>query len=206
LLGAAVMVALGCARGGDAALLSGVLPGVVSTPAAAYCDTNVSQPFARWGDMANYALAPGGSFESGTPSWSLGNGAKVVAGNEPFYVHSRSDSRSLSIPGGGTAATPTMCYAFGDWKLRLFASSSGTASYSRLQVSVVARNLTGVLSVLDSASLTPAGAWGPTNPVALTVTNLCGLIATDSVSFRFAAIGPGSWRIDDVYLDPWKDP
>jgi hypothetical protein len=31
------------------------------------------------------------------------------------------------------------------------------------------------------------------------------LISTNSVSFRFVPAGSASWRIDDVYLDPFKD-
>jgi len=36
------------------------------------------------------------------------------------------------------------------------------------------------------------------------LTNITGLLATDSVSFRFVPSDNASLRIDDVYLDPWK--
>jgi hypothetical protein len=77
-------------------LLSGVLPGLVSpsdTPQV--CETSISQPFARWGDGNWYVLAPGGAFEDGDPAWKLSGGARVVRGNEPFYVHRRADQSSL---------------------------------------------------------------------------------------------------------------
>src|SRR5687767_13195318 len=68
--------------------------GLILTPEASGCNS-ASKVFAPWGDYANYALVPGGSFEAGTPTWAMSGGAKVVAGNEPFYVSSRSDSKSL---------------------------------------------------------------------------------------------------------------
>jgi hypothetical protein len=77
-------------------LLSSVLRGVVSpsdTPSV--CDANATQPFARFGDYRYYVLTPGGFFEPGTKAWSLSGGAKIVTGNETFYVRSSADRYSL---------------------------------------------------------------------------------------------------------------
>ena len=189
----------------QAGLLSGVLPGVVSpsdTPST--CDTSASQPFARWGDYANYVLVPGGSFEDGASGWTLSRGTSIVSGNEPYYVHNRSDRRSLYIPAGGSATTPPMCFAFGDWHLRFFAASSSSSS-STLQVKVVVKSLCGVLSILDGGVVRANTSWQPSPRLALLLTNVGGLVATDSVSFRLVPADGASWRIDDVYLDPWKD-
>jgi hypothetical protein len=188
-----------------AGLISGLLPGLVSpsdTPAT--CDTNASQPFARWGDYSNYVLVPGGSFEDGTKGWKLGRGATVVSGNEPFYVHSKTDSRSLYIPSGSYATTPPMCFAFGDWHLRFFASSSAS-SFSSLRVHVVVKSVLGVLSILDGGTISRNSTWQPSPRLGLLLTNITGLLATDSVSFRLVPNDGASWRIDDVYLDPWRD-
>jgi len=81
--------------------------GLLTTGAAAYCDAYSSQAFEDWGDRSNYMLMPGGSFEIGAPSWNLNGGAKVVSGNEPFYLHSRMDRRSLYLPSGSSASTPS---------------------------------------------------------------------------------------------------
>src|SRR6266702_1235679 len=70
--------------------------------------TNFVQPFAPWGDSSSYALAPGGSFESGS-AWMLAGGAKIVSGNEPFFVGSSSDSHSLLLPAGSSATVPAIC-------------------------------------------------------------------------------------------------
>jgi hypothetical protein len=64
--------------------------GLIGTPPASGCGT-ASKVFAPWGDNDNYLLVPGGAFEPGTPTWAMSGGAKVVAGNEPFYVRSAED-------------------------------------------------------------------------------------------------------------------
>jgi hypothetical protein len=176
--------------------------GLLGTGSAGYCDTSASQPFRAWGDFSRYVLTPGGSFESGGPSWGMAGGARIVAGNEPFYANSRSDSKSLYLPAGSSVSTPTMCFAPGDWHLRLFAVSSG--STRGLKVTVTVRSLLGVLSILDGGTVDPTGTWQPSPQLKLTLTNVTGLLTTKAVSFNFTPVGySGSWRIDDVYLDPW---
>jgi hypothetical protein len=181
-------------------LLSGVLPGLVSpsdTPST--CDTAASQPFARWGDTRSYVLVPGGAFEPGSPGWKLSGGAKVVSGNEPFYVHSTADRYSLYLPAGSSVTTPPMCFGLGDWNVRLFSAGSGT-----VRVKIVVKSLLGVLSVLDGGSVPSGSTWKPSADVKLLLTNLGGLLATDSISLRFVPANTAGLRIDDVYLDPWK--
>ena len=72
-------------------------------------DNALSKPLTRFGDFADYALAPGGNFESGAAGWLLTGDAKVVAGNEPAYVGAATDRSSLALPFGSTATSPTMC-------------------------------------------------------------------------------------------------
>jgi hypothetical protein len=192
LAGCVVVLLLATAPAANAGLLSGLLPGLISpsnTPSS--CNTNASQPFARWGDTSSYVLAPGGSFEGGAPGWTLGPGAAVVSGNEPYYVNAKKDSHSL-------------CFAFGDWHLRFFAASS-SSSLSSLRVQVVVKSLLGVLSILDGGTIAMNSTWQPSPRLAMLLTNVTGLLATNAVSFRFVPNDRASWRIDDVYLDPWKD-
>jgi hypothetical protein len=188
-----------------AALIGGLLPGLVSpadTPAS--CDTTSSRAFASVdGDRSNYVLVPGGSFENGAPGWTLGRGAAVVSGNEPWKVHGTADSHSLYVPSGSSVTTPPMCFAPGDWHMRFFAVSS-SSSFSSLQVRVRVRSLFGVLSILDGGKISTNSAWQPSPRLALTLTNVTGLLTTDAVSFQFIPSDSASWRIDDVYLDPWK--
>jgi hypothetical protein len=181
-------------------LLSGLLPGLVSpsdTPAT--CDESASQPFKRWGDSNYYVLVPGGAFEPGSPGWKLSGGAKIVAGNEPYYVHSSSDRYSLYLPSGSTVTTPPMCFDLGDWHLRFFSAGSGS-----VRVKIQVKSLLGVLSTLDGGTVSSGSTWRPSPEVGLLLTNLCGLLATDSISLRISPVNTAGLRIDDVYLDPWK--
>lgn len=198
-----VSFALGLAGSAQGALLSGVLPGIVSpsdTPAKSSCDKTTSKPFARWGDSASYVLMPGGAFEPGSPAWTLSGGARVVRGNETFYVNGAGDAYSLELPVGSSALTPPNCYAFGDWKMRFFVAGSN----GRVRVTVVVKSLLGVLSVLDAGTVRGGSSWQPSPELQLTLTNLTGLVAVDAVSFRFSSVGSSTVRVDDAYLDPWK--
>jgi hypothetical protein len=195
---AATAFALALTGPAKAGILSGLLPGLVSpadTPSA--CDTSASQPFSRWGDSHYYVLVPGGSFEQGTTGWKLGGGAKVVSGNEPFFVHSSADQHSLYLPAGATVTTPPMCFAAGDWHVRFLSTGSGT-----IHVKVAVKSLLGILTVLDGGSVSSSGAWRPSSEVKLLLTNVTGILSTDSISLRITA--GSAVRIDDIYLDPFK--
>ena len=195
-LGALLPVASAQAEG----LLSGTLPGLISpsdTPSV--CDTKASQPFARFGDYRYYVLTPGGSFEPGSAAWKLSGGARVVSGNETFYVHSSSDRYSLYLPAGSSVTSPPMCFAPGDWTMRFFSSGGGS-----VRVKVVVKSLLGVVSILDGGTVSSGSTWKPSADVRLLLTNVCGVLATDSISLRLSPANTSGLRIDDVYLDPWK--
>jgi hypothetical protein len=153
----------------------------------------------RWGDNNYYTLVPGGSFEPGSPSWKLNGGARVVNGNEPFYVHASADRYSLHMPARSSAATPPMCFALGDWHLRFFSSGSGT-----IRVKIVVKSLLGILSVLDGGAVSAGSTWKPSPEVRALLTNITALLSTNSISLRITAPKSSAVRIDDVYLDPWK--
>ena len=173
--------------------------GLLTTGTASYCDPNSSLAFQPWGDKSNYMLTPGGSFEEGTPSWKLSGGAKIISGNEPFFIHSKSDRRSLYMPAGATATTPTMCFKAGDWHMRFVGTGNG-----QVRVAVTVNSLLGVLSVLDGGTVSHNGTWKPSPKVSLLLTNVGGLLTTKAISLRFTATS-GTTQIDDVYLDPFKD-
>ncbi len=171
--------------------------GLLGTGYASYCPTS-SMAFQQWGDRSNYMLTPGGTFEESTTSWKLGGGAKVIAGNEPYFIHAKGDRKSLYMPKGSTASTPTMCFAAGDWHMRFV----GTG-YGQIRVAVTVNSLLGLLSILDGGTVTTNGTWKPSPKVGLLLTNVTGLLTTKAISLRFTATS-GTSQIDDVYLDPYK--
>ncbi len=192
LLGASALALLLSAGPANAGLLPGTSP----------CPGTRQQPFAPWFDYASYVLAPSGSFESGASGWTLSGGARVVSGNEPFYVHAKGESRSLLIPSGGSATSPPVCMTLGQPVARFFATSNGGSGTLRVQV--IARNLLGVLTVLDGGTVPASGDWRPTPPVGLLLSTLTAPLGTKSVQFRFTPVsGSANWQIDDVYVDPW---
>ena len=66
--------------------------------------------FAPWGDQGQYYFTSDGGFEGGGVGWGFARGAKVVAGNESFNLHSTQDKASLLIPNGGVATSPLFCF------------------------------------------------------------------------------------------------
>jgi hypothetical protein len=184
-------------------LTSTAKAGLVHTGAAAYCDPTSAKVFSRFGDSANYARLLNGSFESGSTGWALSGGARIVSGNEPYYLSgNRTDSHSLSLPAGSSATSGTVCFKLGDWHLRFMAkrlSSSGS-----LRVQIVVPSLLGVLSILDGGTVSGTGSWAPSPRMALLLSNVTSLLGTNAVAFRFTPVNGGSFQIDDVYLDPWK--
>ncbi len=167
-------------------------------------DAGASQPFQPWDDQSLYVLAPDGGLEQGGGDWSLDGGAAVVDGNESFQVGGAGDSRALSLPDGSRATTARACIGLDSPTIRFFARNAGDPDAS-LRVSVVVDTLLGPLT-LPIGSVDGAGSWHPT-PAYLLIANLTALpIVTDgtaSIRLRFTPQG-GDWRIDDVYVDPWK--
>src|SRR3954454_19655970 len=82
--------------------------GVLTASAPSCPQTDSSQVFLRWLDIANYQPAPDGGFEAGAKGWSLA-GAATVAGNEPWDVGGSADDTALRVPTGGSATSPTFC-------------------------------------------------------------------------------------------------
>jgi hypothetical protein len=162
------------------------------------CPSATTKPFAAWSDYANYAFVPDGGFEASASGWSL-SGARVVAGNESFYVHSKTDKVSLSLPAGASATSPPMCISLFSSKMRFV--SRGDAG-SKVKVQIVYRGLlSSLLGILDGGTYSTGSSWKPSPQIGM----LGGVLPllTSSVSFRFTAVG-GAAAIDDVYLDPMK--
>ena len=188
------------------ALVVGAAAAALAAPAPANallglgnpCGSTMSQPFAQFGDNANYTLVPGGSFEPGDAAWSLKGDASIVSGNEPF---AGSGSNALSLPSGSSATSPFMCVGTLSPTLRLFGFASTTSS--ALSVQILAKNIFGVLTVLNVGIVYPGQtSWAPTSS-ALFLQSLGALLTnTTSIAFRFAPVN-GSWTIDDTYVDPF---
>jgi len=191
------LVALAAASASPAAASDGSLLG---------CGYQPVHPFMRFLDPLPYTLLPGGDFESGAQGWKLTKGARVVSGNEPFLP----GSRSLQLPAGSSATSPPMCMGLVLPIVRFF--SSGGALLSYMQVDALYTDASGRQR---SITLLPVGlpskTWIPNLPMlqlggALNALTLNGL--TSQISLRFTPkgllFGSGTWKVDDIYVDPWK--
>ena len=175
-----------------------LLPGLVTTLAGGSCGT-LTQPFAQFGDSAQYAFAPNGGFESGSTGWTLSGGAKVVTGNETFYVHGASDRSSLLVPNGVKVTSPGICFGTFNPGVRFFAKSpSGSGT---LRVRLVTRSLLGVLSILDGGTVRVGSTWAPVDKIGTTFSQLAVLAGTKKIQVELTATG--DVQIDDLYVDPF---
>jgi hypothetical protein len=159
----------------------------------------LSTPFSQWGDTSLYTLLPGGSFESGTPAWTLSGGAKVAAGSEPYAVTGSLGSSSLSIPFGGSARSPFVCVTPADRTFRFFQRTE--TLLASLAVSVVYQTILGNVEV-PNVTLTPTSKWSPSS-IFHTHVALASVVSGETVhlAVRFTSL-LGTSRVDDVFLDP----
>jgi hypothetical protein len=182
---------------GVAALLAGTAQAAVSCP-----PQTLDRPFLPWLDPASYVLLDNGSLED-AGGWTLAGGATLAAGNEPWRVHGAGDASALSLPSGSSATSPPLCTTLFHPTLRFFAANGGSP-LSLLKVEAIA-TVAGVRLTLPVAVLPAGSAWQPTAPLPFLDFLLAPL--TGPVQFRFTPVGlgPGGWRVDDVYVDPFKN-
>ena len=189
----------------------GAKPARAAEPTLLGCGYEPTSPFLRFLDPLPYVLAPDGGFEGGAAGWKLTGGARVVSGNEPWDLGGADDSKSLLLPSGSTVTSPPMCVGLVLPVVRLF--TQGGSLLSTLKVEAVWKDSAGAeRSIVLLPGVLASSSWSPTLPLlqlggALNALTLNGL--TTEMSFRFTPraglFGSGNWRIDDVYVDPWKN-
>jgi hypothetical protein len=196
ILGLVLVTLAGAGAGAERAAAAGI----------GACSDVLEQPFLPWLDPAHYVLAPDGGLEADARGWTLRGGAEVVSVNEPFFARSRADERSLALPAGSSATTPTMCVGLEHPTLRLFVANAGSP-LSRLKVEVLFEGVLGLAQSVSVAHVAARTGWLPTAPLPVLVNATALPLLTDggaSVAFRFTPQGVGTWSVDDVYVDPFK--
>lgn len=172
-------------------------------------DQPVVHPFLPWLDLGAYVFAPDGGLEQGAVGWQL-RGAAVVGGNEPWAIHDGRDRQSLALPEGASAVTPASCLGLVYPFARAFVSGpwGGALEVELLYVDAFGQPRAATLGVLDGT-----GRWR-LSPQLLMASPLVSLLSRlqwapslgvvySAVAFRFTAL-EGSWRLDDLYVDPFK--
>ena len=179
-------------------------PKIYDSPESARtcADPAIDHPFAPFGDSRDYVLAADGGFEDATlPGWQLKGGARAADGNEPHYVNDADDRRSLHLPVGASAISPSMCVDLHYPSFRLFARSLGL-SPGKLKVEVVYPDVHNA----DWKTVAQIGSrsdWFLSGDMALTPEIGGSAAGPRRVALRFSATGlAGSWKVDDVFIDP----
>lgn len=170
------------------------------------CATRVtSTPFASFGDTTPYFLMSGGNFESGNAGWAFNAPSSIVGGNESYNAAGATDSHSAAIATGSSVTSPTICIGRGELMLRLFAKNPAvTGSQLKVQINVQDPSSARVVSTAMTVNSTTSATWSPTNQ--MRVANLLGgSTGTEYVTITLSTSGtPGTWNIDDVFVDPFK--
>lgn len=192
-------VGAGLATGASAATSSS------ATNSVAPCGTRtLGTPFTRWGDDASYFLVPNGGFEDGGSDWTLAGGAAVVSGNETYDV-TGAGSHSLEIPPGSQAQSETMCVTLNEDSIRLFVDNEAVNG-SILHVEAEVQNpQTGQMAqtAFDVNGNAVSAGWSPT--MVLGIPDLLAGSGTQNLTLIFTTRGtPATWKIDDVFVDPFK--
>jgi hypothetical protein len=183
--------------------LSSAAAAVAAPVELAPCDdAPLSKPFAAWGDIAHYKLAPQGDFEASISDWTVTGGAVKASDNEPWYVTGKAGHKALELRSGVSATSPATCVNAGAPTFRFFARSRGLLP--ALLVDALYRDSElGMVSV-PVGVVTPNSSWSPTLPM---LTGSALPAATEdgqaSMQLRFTALS-GDWRIDEVFIDPYS--
>jgi hypothetical protein len=168
------------------------------------CPTfDTSEPFTPWTDTGDYFLGPAADFEGSLTGWTAKN-AKIVSGNESYYVNSPTDSHSLSLPKGSSATTPSICVTLDTPQLRMFVKNTGASA--TLQINMTYTNNQGKPSTSTVAKLAVGAKadWAPIAPV-LFLSKITSILSNNNqtwVTFQLAS--NGSLLVDDFYVDPIK--
>jgi hypothetical protein len=174
----------------------------VAGPSAGCPAVPTVQPFRAWQDLADYILAPDGGLEARGAGWALQGGARPVEGNEPFRVGAATDHMALDLPARSSATTAPMCIGIEHRTMRFFGAGATTGELS-VEALYTARD--GRRQSVALGSVRGSGAWAPTAALAMKVNALAPAYGNAlQVSLRFTPRGPGGWRIDDVYVDPYR--
>lgn len=178
---------------------------IVSAGAAQACSyTGAEQVFKPWGDQHSYVLAPDGGFEAGGEGWSLGGGAKTVAGNEAFSLHGAGDSQSLALPAGSAAVSPPICMSLDTPSFRLLVRNSGDPS-AGLRVEATYQ-LLGLVRTKAVSTVYAGATWAPSQQLStvLSLSTIVGTLIPSAVQIRITPVGSGgNWQVDDLYIDPF---
>ncbi len=195
-----------CPLGAAIAVLASATASAGAATVNTTCLPSTTQPFTAVGDTNAYFLLSGGAFEAGTAAWNLTDGAAAAAGNNTAGGDPLSNTTSLSLPAGSSATSPAVCVDREMPSIRFYVRNTGNAA-SKLGVTVLYTLPNGKPASLQVAQITGARVWQPSPAIFfhLNMLAMASPTGTTNVAFQFRPLdASGQWRVDDVYVDPFK--
>jgi hypothetical protein len=161
------------------------------------------QSFSQWHDSSYYVSPGDGGLEAGSTGWSMSS-ARVVSGNESYYLNGSSDSHSLSIPDSASATSPTFCVAQGYPTFRFMVRNTGN-KLAGLRVDVLYDDSNGNVERTTVGYVWAGSSWEPSRKLAIAL-GVSGATQADQayVRIQFVPVGwGGNFQVDDLLVDPW---
>jgi hypothetical protein len=160
---------------------------------AAECPVqDTTQAFAQFGDTNEYFLAPGGAFEE--LSWTKTGSVELSEVDDPFGL--AGGSYSVRLERNQSVRSLPICVDRTTPHLRFVGRGSGQLD---VEVRVSYRGSTDSSS--GSVDSDDHRTWAPSRFVALKTDAIrAGDSATATITFR----SQGTWRVDDVFIDPYR--
>lgn len=168
---------------------------VPSAASAAECPVQASTPaFAQFGDLNQYVLAPGGNFE--TLSWAKVGYVSLSEDSDPFRLAPGEHSVKLDRVGEAVSSA-SFCVDRTMPHMRFVAKGDG----GQLDVTVAVNYNGSTDTSSGSIATSDHRSWAPSRFVDLKTGSIpAGESGTATVTFR----SNGYWRIDNVFLDPYR--
>ena len=167
----------------------------------------LERPYSRFRDRRDYVMAPDGSFEDAVlEGWQLSGGVKRVTKSDPVDLGANDGDGVLAMPKGGVAISPTMCVDLDYPTFRLLAKAVRLPDSAAFKIEVVYPDAPDPhwqdVTEFDGKQFVYAGSgWLLTSDFDMKP-DLGGAEAGfRRAAFRFTALS-GTWRMDDLYVDP----
>lgn len=170
-------------------LVDELLTGRTAMSAENCVTPTVSNPFAAYGDRADYFLVPGGDFSAPSDDWAYIHGGVV-------------DGRAVLGASPAAAMSSKVCVGLNEPTMRFRYASTGSSPKLRVDAAFLGTN--GELRTDYVTTISGARSSMTVSPIIRIGTNTRAA-AGDKTAIRLVfTVQSGAWAIDDVYVDPFQ--
>lgn len=194
----------------EGAVLAETVEPAVSAAGEETCSApQLSNPLTAFKDKRHYFLAPSANFEDPTlPGWELTGAAGVTADPSSAFVIGDTQTSSLTLPPGSSATSPQLCVDLDYPSFRFFVAQVAAETDASLAVDVIYPALhRNNVRQAKNLKLKAKDGWQLSDDIKLEPQRLGKQRGWRRVALRFRNESntnkkPGTFRIDDVLIDP----